>query len=771
MNRLIGKAICAVTIAICSQALAAQAPPHSESDELIRNNPHEAPMWYPELDGILGWAPPRSAVAGYEGFLLSELKKDLSGTDLNNYSPRMDSAGNLIITFGSGSPVRIIATPVDEPGYVVSGITEDGYLRVQRLPQAAPNPVFDALNFAQPVLITTRDGKKVDGVFAGLSVHLQPGRVNPPKMNHPDEMYVDIGAKSAEEVRSAGVDVLDPIVFDEKPRFSLVYKGGVAYGKAQGDRFGMAAVLELLPKMRLSKTLAKQGTTIVAFLTQSWVGGRGLNRLLDEFHPDEMVYVSRIPVAAGSTAEGKEIRLGEGVLLGVNDGKAELTGIGARFRDIAKERSIAIKVVFTAKPKIAGYAKANEFPEQFVQLGVPTLWPATPAEAVSYRDVLHLERLLQGYLRLYAAKNQGVPGGEPYRNPQDPANFSDLATAYGASGHEDAVRRTVVWALPEWAKRKSTIDAAGNLVLHVGDGKHDAKTPRITFVAHMDEIGYEVKKIEDDGRLQVDVLGGGYPQYFLGHAVLVHTKGRNGHVDGVLELPSGWDKAGFEFPLSMRAMDEPAHVYVGTNDKEETKKLGIAVGDFVTIPKRYRPLLGTRANARSFDDRVGCWALISAVKALGPDLPGRDVTFVWSTEEEVGLKGAAAFAEQAAKEERTPDFVFAIDTFVSADSPLESKRFGDAEIGKGFVVRSVDNSNIVPLAYVDRVVQLAKENNIAVQYGVTGGGNDGAVFTRFGSVDVALGWPLRYSHSPAEVIDTKDLDALGKIVEVIARKW
>ena len=324
--------------------------------------------------------------------------------------------------------------------------------------------------------------------------------------------------------------------------------------------------------------------------------------------------------------------------------------------------------------------------------------------------------------------------------------------------------------LPEWARNKAATDAAGNLVLHVGGGKKDDKVPRIAFVAHMDEIGYEVKKIEEDGRLQVDVLGGGYPQYFLGHVVLVHKKDGS-RVSGVLDLPTGWDKPGFEFPMSARTMDEPAHVYLGTHTKAETEKLGIAIGDFVTIPKEYRPLLGTRANARSFDDRVGCAALIEAVKALGPDLPGRDVTFVWSTEEEVGLKGAAGFAEQAAKEGRAPDFVFAIDTFVSSDSPLESKRFADAELGKGFVVRAVDNSNIVPLDYVDRVVALAKENNIPAQYGVTGGGNDGAVFTRYGSVDVALGWPLRYAHSPAEVIDTRDLQALGKMVEVLARKW
>lgn len=770
MNRSITTFVLVTGFALLSRPVSAQAPPHSESDELVDLN-WQTPMWQPQLDGTLGWLPPRSAVAGYEHFLLSELKADLSGKELNNYSPVMDNAGNLIITFGSGSPVRIIAAPVDEPGYVVSGITENGYLRVQRLPQAAPNPVFDALNFAQPVAITKRDGKKVSGVFAGLSVHLQPGRINAPKMNHPDELYVDIGARNAEEVRAAGVDILNPIVFDEKPRFGVVARGGVVFGKAQGDRFGMAALLELLPKMRLSKTLAKQGTTIIAFVTQSWTGGRGLNRLLDEFHVDEMVYISRISEPAVAEEGTGQKNLGEGVLLGVDDSKAELSGIAARFRDIAVERKIPIKVVSAAKPRIASYAKGSEFPGQFVQLGVSTRWPATPAEALSYEDVLHLEQLLQGYLHLYAAKNEGVPGGGPWRDPRDPAKFADLVTAYGASGHEDAVRRTVVWALPEWAKQKSTIDAAGNLVLHEGDQKNDGKTPRIAFVAHMDEIGYEVKKIEDDGRLQVEVLGGGYPQYFLGHAVLVHTKGRNGDVDGVLELPNGWNKPGYEFPTSSRSMDEPAHVYVGTRDREDTKRLGIEVGDFVTIPKQYRPLLGTRANARSFDDRVGCWALISAVRAIGSELPGRDVTFVWSTEEEVGLKGVAAFAEQAAKEGRTPDFVFAIDTFVSADSPLESKRFGDAEIGNGFVIRAVDNSNVVPLEYVDRVVKLAKENNIPVQYGVTGGGNDGAVFTRFGSVDVALGWPLRYSHSPAEVIDTKDLDALARIVAVIAKQW
>jgi putative aminopeptidase FrvX len=268
----------------------------------------------------------------------------------------------------------------------------------------------------------------------------------------------------------------------------------------------------------------------------------------------------------------------------------------------------------------------------------------------------------------------------------------------------------------------------------------------------------------------MDVLGGGYTEYFLGHVMLLH-KADGSTVGGVLELPAKWDQPGFEWPHGPKAMDEPAHMYVGTHSAEETQKLGIKVGDWATVPKKYRQLIGTRANARSFDDRVGCAALIEAVKALGPDLGDRRVTFIWSTEEEVGLKGAAAAAERMASEGNAADFVFAIDTFVSSDSPIESKRFGDAEIGKGFVIRAVDNSNIAPREYVDRVVKLANENKIPVQYGVTGGGNDGAVFVRYGAVDVPLSWPLRYSHSPAEVIDTRDYDALAKIVAVLAKQW
>src|SRR5262252_3289217 len=689
------------------------------------------------------------AVSGYEQALIEEIRGQLRGL-----SPKTDNLGNLWVSFGSGSPHCLLVTSVDEPGYVVSDITPDGFLRVQRLPQAAPNPVFDTLHFAQPIWVMTRSGKKVLGVFAGLSVHLQPARVNPPKMNHPDEMYVDIGASSSEEVRAAGVELLDPIALQRK-RFPVGQSGEA--GPATGDRFGCAALLLLLENAKDSKA---KGTTTIAFVTQQWTGGRGLNRLLEEVKPDEMIFVGRI--VANSRAAARPIP--GGVLLGVEDASAPLRGFSAELKSIADAKSVPLTSVNAVPPRMAGYAKPKAFPERFAQIGIPTLWPVTSGEFISWHDRGSLERLLQAYLQVQRTElvERGSEGGEAI------SAFQALVEAYGASGHEENVRKVVLNRLDPRLQKHVQTDAAGNLTLHLGTLA--GKSPHVAFVAHMDEIGYEVKKIEDDGRLLVSVLGGGYPEYFLGHVVLIH-KSDGTSSGGVLELPAGWEQPGFEWPHGPRSLDESVHVYVGTLSAEETQGLGIKAGDWITIPKEYHPLLGKRANARSFDDRVGCAALVEAVNALGPDLPGRDVTFIWSTEEEVGLKGAAAAAERMAKEGRTPNFVFAIDTFVSSDSPLELKRFADAEIGKGFVIRAVDNSNITQREYVDRVVKLARENGIPVQFGVTGGGNDGAVFARYGSLNIPLGWPLRYSHSPGEVIDTRDLDALAKIIAVLAKNW
>jgi putative aminopeptidase FrvX len=115
--------------------------------------------------------------------------------------------------------------------------------------------------------------------------------------------------------------------------------------------------------------------------------------------------------------------------------------------------------------------------------------------------------------------------------------------------------------------------------------------------------------------------------------------------------------------------------------------------------------------------------------------------------------------------------VHAIDTFVSADSPLEPTTFGLAPLGRGAVARALDNSSVTPRRLVDSLLALARARHIPLQVGTTNGGNDGSVFAAYGVPDVPIGWPLRYSHSPAETIDLRDVTSLAAMIQAVAEGW
>ena len=186
------------------------------------------------------------------------------------------------------------------------------------------------------------------------------------------------------------------------------------------------------------------------------------------------------------------------------------------------------------------------------------------------------------------------------------------------------------------------------------------------------------------------------------------------------------------------------------------------------MPKQYVRLAGTRATGRSFDDRVGCAALLLALNRINPSRLGHAVAFVWSVREEIGLEGARVAAGALGLK---PARVHAIDTFVSSDAPLESRTYAFAPLGKGPVIRALDNSAAAPPALVDSLRALARTARIPLQYGTTSGGNDGSTFAPWGVPDVAIGWPLRYSHSPAETIDLRDVGNLAEVVRLIAELW
>jgi putative aminopeptidase len=709
------------------------------------------------------------AVSGYENQLADKIR-----VQLKRLQPTTDNLGDVIITIGSGAPHRLIVTPIDEPGFVVSEITPDGYLRVQRLPQGGLPPTFNEMYSAQPVRIETAAGKWIDGVVAGLSVHLQPGRTNPPKATDLENIYVDIGATSAAEVRKAGVEILNPIVINRR----LMNLGAAELaGASVGDRFGAAALVELLSHVDPTKI---KGTLTVAFVVQQRTGARGLQRILTKTQADELIYVGRLlpggPIPEMETLHRAPRREpGGGVLVGVPQTDGSLPAFATELKQLADANKIPFASDYSATILPRSYLPLPQFPAKWAHIGIATSFPDTPAETIASDDLTNLTNLLDAYIGVStpapSVGNSTADGHLQNAHERLPNTeiLRDLTEAYGVSYQEAPVRASVEHLLPPWAKPET--DDAGNLILHLGTAPASSKTPRILVVAHMDEIGFTVKSISKDGRLEVAWRGSGDLSFFAGHPALVHTA--KGDLDAIVELPNGWDTANFKWPTDAGQPDSknPVRVDVGARTPEEVAKLGINLGDTITIPKAYRPLLGTRANGRAFDDRVGDTALISAVWALGAPLKDRDVTFVWSTGEEEGLVGAAKVAQRLADEGHVPDFVFAVDTFVSADSPIESKRFADAEIGKGFVIRAVDNSNIVPSNLVERLVKLARTNQIPIQYGATGGGNDGSAFVRYGSVDIALGWPLRYSHSPAEVIDTRDVDSLARIITVIAKSW
>lgn len=721
------------------------------------------------------------AVSGYEQTLAAAVQHDLDAMGLH---PQADNLDDVWVTVGSGSPHRLIVAAIDQPGYAVSGITPQGYLRVERLPQKPPNAVFDTLSFAQPVRVQTPNGS-LDGGFIGLSIHLSPGRLNPPSMTQIDELYLDIGARSADVARAGGADLLDPVTLAQPP---ITVGADDEAGAGAGDRFGWEALLEATRNLRSSHA---SGTTTIAFVTQQWLGGRGLIRLLTELPADEMIFVGRMtPVGtAANPAMVVPPAPGDGVLIGELPRTQSATdGLPDALQSLAREQHLPFRVMNAAPPRTAGEGPPPELPPRLAMLGVPTLLPVTPAETFSRGDLRELTRLLEAYLREPAVEMGAAD--DPFNvarpdtdrpaqdttttDPQVVPTLKALTTAYGASEHEQGVREAIRAQLPDWARRLTKTDPAGNLVLTLGGLSKGARGPDLVFDAHMDEIGYEVTGIEPDGRLQVKEIGGFYGRYYLGHVMLVHT--RDGRAVGsVLELPSGWDRPEFKWPPALGTLRQPAYAYVGTHNGAETAQLGIHVGDFLTIPKVYRPLLGSLAMIRSLDDRVGCTALVAAVRALGPDFahkwPGRRLTFVWATGEELGLKGAIAYATRVGKAGRAPNVVFAVDMFVSSDSPLETQRYGDAIPGQGFVVRALDNSNVVPPADVARVIQMAHEYNIPVQYGATGGGNDSAAYTRYGTTAVALGWPAINSHSPTETSSTKDVAGLARIVTALATEW
>jgi putative aminopeptidase FrvX len=355
-------------------------------------------------------------------------------------------------------------------------------------------------------------------------------------------------------------------------------------------------------------------------------------------------------------------------------------------------------------------------------------------------------------LLIFTAPAFAGPGG----SSDEAALLEKLLLAVGVSGREEAVRQVIQAELPDWARSASKVDAIGNLVVRTGSGD-----PSVLYVAHMDEIGYMVTRIREDGLLQVQKHGGFYDRQYEGQLVQVHTA--KGPVNGVVVMPSTHLRRDLpEKPAEFNV--ESVLIDTGTESRAETEALGVALLDPITVPKRVTKLAGTRLAARSMDDRFGCAALLAVARRVKPaDLKGT-ITLAWSTQEEVGLRGAEALARTI-----TPDVVVAVDSFVTSDSAIESKRLADAPIGDGPMIRALDSSNIAPIDLVRSLLDFTRARGLKLGYGATMGGNDGSVFRNDRTRVLPLSIPIRYSHSAIETIDTRDLTGLVQILDAMVR--
>jgi putative aminopeptidase FrvX len=636
-----------------------------------------------------------------------------------------DAMGNLVKRVGEGSPRRAVACGLDETGYVVSQITDDGYLRVHLSGNGRHPALWDQYHEGQRVVIAAIDRtnstrtRYLPGVFAVRSNHLWRRRVNDETPTSIENLWIDVGARSRAEAERMGIEVLDPVVRDW-PEWTFA---DYVAGPAAVSRAGCAAIAAAAGSPRGASRAS--GQTVYIISAQKSFGWAGLTATLARIGRVDSLYIVDASVG-GNQSVPHSVRA-PWAALGTLD-------VGA-----------------------------------ILGIGAPSRFTGTLAESMQERDVEALHRSVA-----HAAGVDGTPSpislahgwsaAPPLVVRDSLSRYADLlgklTDIYALSGHEGPMRVAVQQALPAWARDSAVVDSAGNLVLAMGPNRDTT-----VVVAHLDEIGFTVTGIARDGTVSLRARGSFFPFLWEGQPALLHRDtdvipsrdGRRG-----CGAARGGPLRGVFVARDSSAQREPTAMTAWFGlDSAALVTSGVQIGSPLTGFKCSARLGDLRLTARSIDDRAGDTALLLALDEIEPAKLDHKVIFVWSVREEGGLEGAKALAAELGPSIHR---VHAVDTFVSSDSPVENRRFGYAPIGQGAVIRALDNSSVTTPDEIDRLLRLARASAIPLQAGVTNGGNDGSELARYGAIDAALAWPLRYSHSPAEVIDLRDLRSLSRIV-------
>ncbi len=313
----------------------------------------------------------------------------------------------------------------------------------------------------------------------------------------------------------------------------------------------------------------------------------------------------------------------------------------------------------------------------------------------------------------------------------DYAILGHLTQISGPSGSEERVAEFIATQLRPYCDELNT-DALGNLIVRRhGTGK------KIMVAAHMDEIGLMITHIDKEGFLRFTHLGGVQIPNLVGQRVKF-SKGRVGTI-GVEKLEK----------LSDFKLDK-LYIDIGVSSREEAEQVvhigetAVFVGDFIES--------GSRIISKALDDRIGCFVVMEALKRTRST---HELAFVFTVQEEIGTRGAqtAAYALE-------PDLAIAVDVTATGDTPKAHPM--SVELGKGVGIKVLDHSMITSPQIKRWMAAVATELNVPFQWEVLeyGGTDSGAIHVSRGGVPSGvLSIPTRYVHSPAEMLDKRDVEA------------
>lgn len=340
-------------------------------------------------------------------------------------------------------------------------------------------------------------------------------------------------------------------------------------------------------------------------------------------------------------------------------------------------------------------------------------------------------------------------------------DLKDLMLIPGLSGHEDRVRRH----LRELMEKEGLVcrsDTLGNLIATL---EGDEGAPGVMLFAHTDQLGFVVRKIEADGLVRVERLGG-IPEKALPAQSVLLCVGEGRDVRGIIA-----NKSHHATPVEEKYKVTPyaeLFIDIGEESAEAVRALGIEIGTPVVYEPKAHDLGRHRVAGTSVDDRAGCAVIVEAARRLKA-LPARPtVHFVFAVLEEFNLRGAMV-AAQALR----PDIAIQLDLALTSDTPDMTQR-GEVRMGNGpaishysFHGRGTLNGTIPHPAVVAAIVRTAEEDGIPLQHTAHVGALTDSSYVQLvgdGVACVDLCFPSRYTHTSLEVCDMRDLEGLTALV-------